>query len=1350
LTLPTGGDDRDPGDLRWRQVLNLGAALISASPTTTDGQAGAQSAQRRLILDLAERLTGAQATLWLAPANSLAAGRMSQVEPPNPTDWMQRALEQSGLAMSPDGLIAAVPLGEGHDSEASSAPAWLGALQIERRDAPFSRQQLALLEGIALQAAQGLRAVSQTMLEHWRVEQLGLVQKVSAQIANLRDLDEVAQRVTRLILETFDYYYVAIYLLDAGQSRLTCHSAWMQPGRASPDARREDGAIPASPGSTLRAVHDLAGASVGEGIIGHVAQTGQERLARDVGADTQYAFEAGLPETRSELALPLKIEERLLGVLDVQSNLPDDFNETDLLVLRALASNIALAIEGAAMYATLGQRAEQLTTLFEIGNAVSSILDPDEMLHQVAGLIQKRFGYPYIHLYTIHAGREKIFYAAGSGARSQSLLEQAFSYDLDDPEGIIPWVARHGETVLANNVGQEPRYRPLPLQPDRTQSELTVPIIFGGEVLGVMDIQSEQVDAFNQGSRLLFEALAGTIAIAFHNAQLYRSEQFQRLVADSLREVTGLLTTDTGLEQVLQAILKELDRTLPCDLAAVWLVDDDLGPLEPESKACPPLRLAAVNGASSGLLLEVGTSLATAVQALPPQAVPAWTWLAQALHAGQPITRQAGSPYEPLGVLLDFPQDYSAIAAPLRIGDRPLGILLLLHATARRYGTESSLMTAAFASYAAVAIENARLYEASHEQAWISTVLLEVTRATQEIDDLDELLQTVTAITPTLTGVKACLLYLRDEKGVFMPAAASGLEPGLQADFERWKFSPGDVPALDRLVQEQTPSLLALGSAGAPLTGLIAGEDRTEQAAGHRRMVLVPLVSRGEMLGTFLIEYEGGPVNPFDQEGIEDFSNKQLAIAQGIARQTALAMENLRLSRLEEEEAYVSVALLQVAQSIVSNIDLEETLGTIVRLTSILIGAKRTALFLLEDRQQVYRLSQAYGLGRSHTAEQFAYGDFLLLDALREQSGFLACLAEADSQASPDILHAWKQHTAPDLHQVGDYLAVDEPLLLVLPLAIQNELLGALIIEEHLMQPGHGSRFVSSNRRLREKRLEIATGISQQAALAIQSDRFQRSLVERERMERELQLAHDIQRSLLPPALPSVPGWELGVLWKTAREVGGDFYDLFELPDGNLGLAIADVSDKGMPAALYMTHVHALLRAMAQTGQPPAEVLQRINEAMAGDETLGMFVTLIYGVLSPRTGRLVYANAGHNRPILLQAGSAREIGLPGSSMALGVECGQPVEQAELVLQAGEALVLYTDGVTEAFSPQGSMFGQEQLLQVIEHRTAGLPATPVYYSAQNIVNAIEENLSRFRGDLPLGDDLTLLVVSRLPD
>ena len=476
--------------------------------------------------------------------------------------------------------------------------------------------------------------------------------------------------------------------------------------------------------------------------------------------------------------------------------------------------------------------------MFEIGNTVASILDPDEMLGQVAELIHKRFGFPYIHLFTVHPGQEKINYVAGRGSRSRQLVEQGLVYDLNDPQGMIPWAARRGETIVANDIRLEPLYRPLLLLEqspaalfttgEDTRAEMTVPLVFGGEVLGVMDIQSEQTGAFSEDIRFLFEALAGNIAIALHNAQMYRSEQFQRRVADSLREVAGLLSTDTEVEQVLHAILTELDRTLPCDLAVIWLVDEELGTLDSQSSSCPPLRLAAGNGATDELPLEFGASLAVAAGMVSVQAQPAWTWLAEALQADQPIIRQAATPYEPLGALLGLPQDYSAIAAPLRVGDRRFGILQMLHGTARRYGSESRLMTAAFAGYAAVAIENARLYEAAHEQARVSSVLLEVTRATQEIDELGELFQIVTQVTPTLTGVNACLLYLRDESGVFIPAAAYGLEPALQADFERWKFAPGDVPALERLVQEQTPILLALGPGGAPLTGLIAGEDRPD------------------------------------------------------------------------------------------------------------------------------------------------------------------------------------------------------------------------------------------------------------------------------------------------------------------------------------------------------------------------------------------------------------------------------------------------------------------------------------------------------------------------------------------
>ncbi len=1361
MGLPAGREALDPEDRRWREVLDLGVALISAwlrPAKATPGDTPANEiSQRRTILETTERLIGGKASLWLLPFNDPGSIADLPGSLAIPTEWMRQAMDRLQLVKSPGGFTVAVPCVYRAEIPGSrSAPDVVGALQVRRHDRPFDPQELNLLEGIALQAAQGMRALRQARTENWRIEQLGLVQQVSAQIANLRDLDEVTQRITRLILETFDYYYVAIFILNPGGEVLSCQSAWMQPARLSktPPSERTEPA--------LQVVPNLGVVKVGEGIIGHVARIGQELLARDVGSDTYYTYEAALPETRSELALPLQIEDRLLGVLDVQSNLPDDFSETDLLVLRALASNIALAIEGANMYAALGRRAEQLATLFEIGNTVASILDPDEMLAQVAELIHKRFGFPYIHLFTVHPGQEKINYVAGSGSRSRQLVEQGLAYDLNDPQGMIPWAARRGETIIANDVRLEPLYRPLLLSDqspaallamgEDTQSEMTVPLVFGGEVLGVMDIQSKQKGAFSEDNRFLFEALAGNIAIALHNAQLYRSEQFQRRVADSLREVAGLLTTDTEVEQVLHAILKELDRTLPCDLAVIWLVDEELGALDAQSNDCPPLRLAAVNGAYDDLPLQPGISLVSATALVREHSTqssygasvqPAWTWLAEVLQANQPVIRQQDTPYEPLGALLDLPKDYSAIAAPLRIGDQRLGVLLMLHGTTRRYGNESRLMTAAFAGYAAVAIENARLYEAAHEQAWVSSVLLEVTRATQEIDELSELFQIVTQVTPTLTGVNACLLYLRDESGVFIPAAAYGLEPTLQADFERWKFAPGDVPALERLIQEQTPILLELGPGGAPLTGMIAGEDRPDREASHRRMILVPLVSRGEVLGTFLVEYQGGRLSPAEGEAIEDFSSQQLAIIQGIARQTALAVENLRLTRIEEEEAYVSVALLQVAQSIASNTNLNEILGTIVRLTSILIGARRAAIYLLDDRSQSYRLAQAYGLDRSADSDEdrAGYGEFPLLDALRQQPDLLACPVAAESEETQETLQGWKNLAAPDLHALGDFLAVDERLLLVFPMLAQNELLGALLVEEHGPQLEDLTRMVSSSRHLREKRLEIATGISQQAALAIQNERYQQSIVRRERIDRELQLAHDIQRSLLPPKMLEPSGWELAVLWQTAREVGGDFYDLFELPGGELGLAIGDVSDKGLPAALYMTHVHALLRAMAQNAQPPAEVLCHINDAIAGDESLGMFVTMLYGVLTPETGRLVYANAGHNPPILLRSGSARSVGVSGGGMALGVMPGQQVDQAELTLEPGDSLVLFTDGVTEAFSPQGFMFGQEQLIQVIHQSTPGAGA------AHGIVQAIEEELILFRSENPPDDDLTLLVITR---
>src|SRR5512142_1214426 len=204
------------------------------------------------------------------------------------------------------------------------------------------------------------------------------------------------------------------------------------------------------------------------------------------------------------------------------------------------------------------------------------------MLQNASQLFHEGFGFPLVSFFTVHLIRRLVQYRAGSGKRSRALRD--FSMPLDETPGIIPWVAREGQSVLANDVNQEPRYKPSALPPKNTQAELCVPLTFGERVLGVLDIQSDRRNAFTEDDRVIFETVAGTIAASIRNADLYRSEQWRRRVGDSLREVAGLLSEYVGVDEALESILTELDRNLPVDISAIWLLDEG------------DLHLAAVHG----------------------------------------------------------------------------------------------------------------------------------------------------------------------------------------------------------------------------------------------------------------------------------------------------------------------------------------------------------------------------------------------------------------------------------------------------------------------------------------------------------------------------------------------------------------------------------------------------------------------------------------------------------------------------------------------------------------------------------------------------------------------------------
>jgi serine phosphatase RsbU (regulator of sigma subunit)/CHASE1-domain containing sensor protein/anti-sigma regulatory factor (Ser/Thr protein kinase) len=240
-------------------------------------------------------------------------------------------------------------------------------------------------------------------------------------------------------------------------------------------------------------------------------------------------------------------------------------------------------------------------------------------------------------------------------------------------------------------------------------------------------------------------------------------------------------------------------------------------------------------------------------------------------------------------------------------------------------------------------------------------------------------------------------------------------------------------------------------------------------------------------------------------------------------------------------------------------------------------------------------------------------------------------------------------------------------------------------------------------------------------------------------VEQELGTARSIQHALLPKDLPKLEGWNIAYHYQPAREVGGDFYDFLRLDDGRIGIVIGDVSGKGIAAALVMANTQSVLRAVARRGNiPPGQVLAEANEVLYAYIPSGTFVTCFYGVLDPESGRLVYANAGHDPPYSKRGGDAQELRARG--MPLGLMPDMPYEEKEAVLAAGDDLLLYSDGLVEAHDPEGEMFGFPRLQKLI--------LAPSAASGEELVDFLLAELTRFTGpDSEQEDDITLVTLER---
>jgi len=300
---------------------------------------------------------------------------------------------------------------------------------------------------------------------------------------------------------------------------------------------------------------------------------------------------------------------------------------------------------------------------------------------------------------------------------------------------------------------------------------------------------------------------------------------------------------------------------------------------------------------------------------------------------------------------------------------------------------------------------------------------------------------------------------------------------------------------------------------------------------------------------------------------------------------------------------------------------------------------------------------------------------------------------------------------------------------LVVPLVTQGELIGTLNLGPRLSEQDYSSddrRLLGTLAAQAAPAIRVAQLVKEQAAEA----------AERERYEQELKVAQLIQQQFLPHELPNLPEWQIAAYYGPARVVGGDFYDFIDLGEGRIGVVVGDVTDKGVPAALVMARTHSIMRAEAPRLIEPGLVLARANELLAPEMPPRMFVTCLYGVLEPATGRFVFANAGHNLPYVRTTGGVIELRATG--LPLGLMPGIVYEETEGFVGQGEAMLLYSDGMVEQHGPGREMYGFPRLREAMATDDAG----------SVLLDRLLDELHAFTGPgVEQEDDITLVTLRR---
>ena len=849
-------------------------------------------------------------------------------------------------------------------------------------------------------------------------------------------------------------------------------------------------------------------------------------------------------------------------------------------------------------------------------------------------------------------------------------------FDLTQNGGIFGYLRESGRWLLVRDFDRElpmlpakPRY----INENPPKSAIFIPLVTVDGVIGALAIQSDLVGAYTESHARLLSIIANQAAAAIQNARALKRERERARQFELVSQVAGDTALILDINTLLPRLIEAMQGAFGYYFMGIFLIDDETGDVVCRAST---LQTEMINSRMKRGVGLIGASIST-----------------QRILVSPDVDNDSRYLREP-----SLPETKSEAVVPLMVAGQPIGTLDLQSTRLNDFTQSDTRFLEILGQQVSVAIEDARLYQAEREQAWQSNALLQVAEISSRAEDLDEAVTAVARIVPKLSGVAMCAVLTTDERSAQFVIAA--LE-GQISDHENLTVGDAlladDVPALKQMLVDHKP---VMGTECGRLT---------------QPMLALPLLGQGRLVGALLTcQTDGTAFNP-----------RRIEMMSGLANQAALVIDSVRARVAQKDEAWVTAALLQVAQAVNQSDNLASIAETVMSLTPLLVGVDACAVFVREGQDTALRALRGYGFAPA--AQQAIVQNDLPMAAWRDW----VLAHDNESVYRPIALEPVPERIASWL---GNWN------LAVLPLIAKNQLVGALIVAAR-----------NAGQLPHDRTFRILLGIAQQTAVAMDNARLQVALFERRRLEQELNFARDIQRSFLPKEIPEVPGWSLATAWQAARQVGGDFYDVIPLPNGRYNLVIADVADKGVPAALFMAMSRTLVRSAAFENYPPAALLARVNQIILNDSNTDLFVTVFLARWDPASNELVFSNAGHNPPLIYRAGCQDEAApgtpdkppeieqLPMRGIALGVVAAVQLKDESLTLEAGDVAVFYTDGIIDALNSNNEEFGLDRLQDVLK-TTAALPAT-------EIASAIMSAVSYFAGDEPPFDDQTLLVLKR---